>query len=266
MTALEKLPAGDRQVLLLMIVLSLGMHTTAFLLFRVTDKVKIAGLTEASRVQWMRPQSPQRPGEISLSHVLADTLDPSLMSLPSARGFSREMWERGAASAYRAHEWVVRPAFLDAKQPGDFPALLRLPPLLELVQTSVQKIPPAPEEPAAEAPEPPIVLNQTALRVAGALEGRAIVRAPQLPVVTSQSPLRPTRVRVGVAAGGAVMHASVERSCGNESVDARALELARQIRFEPASPTLAPAWGIISFLWATQPPAPASDRQNGAQP
>jgi TonB family protein len=110
--------------------------------------------------------------------------------------------------------------------------------------------------------------NRTLFLVSGALAplgaglaGRAVVRTPSLLVVTNETALKPTRVRIGVAPDGTVRFASVERSCGKETVDAQAVELAQQIRFEPATDPKSSSldWGVVKILWATElPPVPQS--------
>jgi TonB family protein len=77
--------------------------------------------------------------------------------------------------------------------------------------------------------------------------------------------LKPTRVRIGVAPDGTVRFASVERSCGKETVDAQAVELAQQIRFEPVTDAKSSSldWGVVKMLWATELPPVATG--NGAK-
>ena len=85
------------------------------------------------------------------------------------------------------------------------------------------------------------------------------MRAPELPVLTSPVPVRAVQVRVGVGADGLVRYALLDRSCGNETVDAQAVLLARQFRFEATqSGDSALAWGIMRFLWATQGSTPTN--------
>jgi TonB family protein len=57
-----------------------------------------------------------------------------------------------------------------------------------------------------------------------------------------------------VGADGLVLYAMLDRSSGDEAVDAQALALVRQIRFEAErdSSSTSVAWGVLRFLWATQ--------------
>jgi TonB family protein len=68
--------------------------------------------------------------------------------------------------------------------------------------------------------------------------------------------LRPTQVRVAVAADGTVHYAVLHRPTGNEAADAEALRFARALRFAPRQDTDAAGltWGLVRFLWATAPP------------
>lgn len=274
MTTLVRFSLGERQVVLIMILLSLVAHAGAFYIFRVTDKVRMPALSERPRVQWMRPPSLEREGAMPLQYVVAETLDPSLMSLPSARGFSRQMWEKGMTVTHRASEWTVEPAYLDVKLAAAMPPLLEQPSLVEQVKATVGKRPAVSEEPVAEAVEVPVVLNQSVFRVAGPLAGRPVVRVPKLPVIPSVAPVRSTTVRAGVGADGVVRFATVEKSSGNEDVDNQAVTLTRQIRFEPQGTRDirgseisedSISWGLVKFLWATQPSA-APPGSEGARP
>ena len=115
---------------------------------------------------------------------------------------------------------------------------------------------------------PPLVaVNQSVVRVLGPLEDRGIVHAPTLPTINNPTPLRPTQIRVGVGADGLVLYALLDRSSGDDGVDAQALTLARQIRFEAEqdSSAISLAWGVLRFLWATQPPATTNVESTAAQ-
>jgi TonB family protein len=140
--------------------------------------------------------------------------------------------------------------------------LLNATPLSDVVQSATQKLAPQPEEEPEEEPsESPVAVNQSVFRITGTLETRPIVRAPHVPNISSEVPLRPTRVRVAVAADGVVRYAVLERSCGSEAVDAQALELTKQIRFEPwgAVDSQPLTWGVVRFLWATEPLAASTN-------
>jgi TonB family protein len=197
-------------------------------------------------------------------YVVADLFDPSVMSLPSPHGFSRPLWQHGAPVKYRPADWGAAPSFLERVTASEMPSLLKQPPLMDAIQSMVDKgatwIEDAAVEPVTVAPSE----NRTLFLVSELAE-RAAVRMPSLPVVTNETALKPTRVRIGVAPDGTVRFASVERSCGKETVDAQAVELAQQIRFEPVTDAKSSSldWGVVKMLWATELPPVATG--NGAK-
>jgi TonB family protein len=258
---------SERRLLIWMLAASFAAHVVAFYVFTVTDTVKTTGLGARPHVGWMPPRALGRPGVIPLHYVVAETLDPSLMSLPSARGFSNKLWERDVATTYRGVEWTVAPAFLDVKSPATVPDLLPQAPLMQFVQSSAREYVAATEEPV-EPLDLPVVVNRSVIRVAGPLQERAVLSVPALPTMTSVNALRPTRLRVVVSGDGVVRYVMVDRSSGDESADARAQELARQIRFEPLSDpdSRVQTWGVVRFLWATEPPATTEKPAGSAQP
>ncbi len=249
-------------MLLWMLAASLVGGVALFFVFPGAGPAHTAALGERPRIQWLPPQGAQPSASGKLPYVIAETLDPSLMSLPSARGFSQPMWKRSAAAARRASDWNREPVYLDARAPQAFPALLNPPSLSDVAQSATQKLAPQPAEEAGEEPvESPVAVNQSVFRISGPLETRPIVQSPQLSTIASETPLRPTRVRAAVAADGVVRYAVLERSCGSEAVDARALELTKQMRFEPlgAVDSQPLMWGVVRFLWATEPPPAATN-------
>jgi TonB family protein len=255
--------SGEGTLLLWMLIVSLLAAVPLFFVFPNARSAKTTALSERPRIQWLPPSDMQQSGA-KLPYVVADTLDPSLMSLPSARGFSRAMWSRGAPATHRPAEWDSKPAYLDPNAPKTMPPLLNLEPLSQSVLSATEKMPGRSEETEADSYEPPVAVNQSVFRVGGTLEARAVLRAPQLPTISNESSLRPTRVRIAVAADGLVRYATVERPSGNDAADARAVELVRQIRFEPqeanASDSL--TWGVVRILWATEAPAATNGNTN----
>ena len=78
---------------------------------------------------------------------------------------------------------------------------------------------------------------------------------PTLPVPFAPVPVKRTRVLIAVGNDGAVRHAVLDRSCGNEALDAEAVQLCRQLRFEAEAglDPLAVTWGAARFVWALAP-------------
>ncbi|HTS19330.1 MAG TPA: energy transducer TonB [Verrucomicrobiae bacterium] len=202
----------------------------------------------------------------STAYLLADVNDPSLMSLPSTHGFSRRAWSRKIEASQRQMGWDEPVAFLGVTPPSTPRSLLQPMPPDEAVVTAARKTAALSEEPGdQEALEPPISINQSVFRLLGGVGDRRITYAPALPAMNSTVP--PTQVRVGVDAGGLVLYALLNQSSGDDSVDAKALELARQFRFEAAGDANAAplSWGVLRFMWATQPVSATNTESVAAQ-
>lgn len=247
-------------MLLVMLALALIAVTGAYWTSVVPQIAQTTTTAEPPRIQWLPEQNAKSTPAAKLRSDLADLLDPSLMSLPNERGFSKPMWQRGVAANQRAIDWHNEPAFLDAKPTGEIPTLLQQRPLVEYVQSTAHRAPAISEENVDDQTGETLpVVNESVFRALTGLDARPVVRAPRLPRLVSDTPVRPTRVRVGVASDGTVRFATVERASGDDAVDAKAVELARQIRFEPQGGSDTIAWGVLRFLWAMGPPPATSD-------
>ncbi len=260
--AIARFRITERQVLLLIMAASILAYFGAILVVIFRKKGQQPDLTRAPRVRWMPPQDVK--GAADMRYVIADLLDPSLMSLPNAHGFSRLTWERQPTATYRPPEPLVDLAFLDAGTPAATRPLLSEPLRDDAVRTSVEKLTAESEEPGEAPPiEFPTAVNRTVIEFTAGFEQRTLAEHPDLPTIVSETPLRTTRVRLAVAPDGTVRYAMLERSCGSEPVDKQALEIAHALRFEPqgGSSALALTWGVAKFVWATAPPA-ASETHN----
>jgi TonB family protein len=250
-----KLSFAQGQLLLWILAGSLVAFGAMFVFFRVSGVSLATAPRETSRVLVM-PKANQNPFSSSdPRYVIADVFDPSLMTLPSAHGFSRGMWRQKIVPTQRNLGWNEQPAFLADRPMDALRSLLEPTPVDAAVLSAAEKTPALSEESNDnEAIEPPISINQSVLRVLSALEDRGVTYLPPLPVITSSGPIRPTQVRVGVGADGLVLYAVLDRSCGDEAVDAQALALVQQIRFEAErdSSSTSVTWGVLRFLWATQ--------------
>ena len=251
-----RLSFAQGQLLLGILAGSLLAVVAMFAFFRVNAVRHIPVPSEAPRIDWMPTARPGQLPSTDERYIIADVLDPSLMSLPSVHGFSHDAWRRKITATQRDLGWNEQPAYLDATPPDPPPALLQPVPLAVAVLSAAEKDPAQSAETDSEINGPPATVNESVFRVYGALEDRGVVHVPELPVLSSPIPIRPAQVRVGVGADGLVRYAWLDRSCGNETVDAQALLLARQFHFEVeldgVSPTL--TWGVVRFLWAAQPP------------
>ncbi len=262
MRRVPKLSFAQGQLMLWILAGSIVAFGSMFLFFRVSGVSLTAASREVPRINFM-PTARQAP---LLAHdpayVVADVFDPSLMSLPSAHGFSRHLWARKIEASQRDLGWNQRPAFLGVTVPGVPAPLLQPVPVDAAVLAAAEKTPALSEESNDnELPEAPLSINQSVYRVLGALENRSVVSAPSLPTINSPAALTPTQIRVGVDPDGLVLYTlldpSRDRSSGNDGVDAQALDIARQFRFEAEHVNGTPplTWGVLRFLWATQPPS-----------
>src|SRR5438552_2890923 len=225
----------ERQVLLLIMAASILAYIAAIFVVTYRQKGQQPDLSRPARVRWMNPQAAQRAPDIR--YIIADLLDPSLMSLPNAHGFSRRSWEQQPGTRYRPPEPPVELAFLDVALPATMKPLLEESPLPEAVRASVEKSAVEPERPGEPQPVEAIAVNKTVVEFTAGLEQRTLAGHPELPTITSEASLRPTRLRLAVAPDGAVRYVMLERSCGSEDADRQASEIAWKLRFEPQAGT-----------------------------
>jgi hypothetical protein len=263
-----RLSFAQGQLMLWILAGSLLAVVALFAFFRVNVARHGAPPREEPRIDWMPATPPGRRGSTDERYVIADVLDPSLMSLPSVHGFSRDAWSQKLEATQRDLGWNEEPAYLNATPTNAPRSLLEPAPLANAALSTAEKHPAQSEEPESGPPSPPVTVNQSVFRILGPLDDRAVLHAPELPVLSNSVPIRPAQVRVGVGADGVVCYALLNRSCGDDAVDAQALHLARQIRFEPEENivSLNLSWGIVRFLWATQAPATTNTETAAAQP
>lgn len=250
--AVPRFRVTERQVLLLLLAASLLTYAAVFVVSGWRRRAE--GPSRASqppRVFWMPPADASRAEPPA--YFMARYFDPSLMTLPSAHGYSRAMWQRRANGTRPTFEPPVELALREPATVGEMPALLPQPPVAVAIQTTAKKLPALAED-IASPDEVVHPATQSTVRVEGEWPSRELVEQPELPVVASATALRRTRVRVAVTPDGRVQYATLDRSCGNEPVDAQALELARQLRFSPArsEDPLALEWVRVRFNWATK--------------
>ncbi len=251
--AVPRFHVTERQVLLLLLATSFVGFGGVFLLggFR-PHGTRIEQVNQA-KVRWMPPRG--MTAAAPSAYVFADYFDPSLLSLPSEHGFSQSMWHRSATAPPRTFDATPELALLDPPAATDMVPLLVQSALSDAVRSSVEKLPAAVEDTGTnEMFDVATAATQSTLRVEDALEDRNLLQQPELPVAAGETGLKPTRVRVAVATDGRVQYAVLDRSCGNETIDAQAVEIARQLRFEPvtSSDPLALVWGAVRFFWTTK--------------
>jgi TonB family protein len=249
--AVPRFRFAERHVLMLVLTVSFIGFAAAFFLGNLRGHAKPMAPTEQARIHWVPPQV---AGSNAPQSVIADYFDPSLMSLPNAHGFSSLMWGRSAEMAPRVFVPPTELALLDPTTDREMAVLLPETSLTNKTRSVVERLPAtAGESFTGETTEVTTVATQSTLHVEGVLEQRDLQSRPDLPAVKVDTDLRPTRVRLAVAPDGRVRYATLDRSCGSDAVDAQALDVAGQLRFEPASAAdpLALTWGVVKFYWAT---------------
>jgi len=246
---LSRFRVSERQALqLVMIACAVGV-ASAFLVVFLRRQVRRMDLPRRAPIRWISPRTLDRRNDPRA--VIAELEDPSLMSLPHPRAFSATWWQRHAQMDTTPVQLSNTVAYLDAPHSPPLEPLIAVEPLPAAVRKAATKPEPALDEPrpVATAPSP----GRSTLQFDAPLASFELLHLPSLPVIASETALRPTVVRLGVAPDGTVVHGLLERSCGNESADAVALDAARQIRFarSASAPSGGLLWGNARFLWAT---------------
>lgn len=235
---------SERQVLLWIMIGFVLAYGGAFLLVATRGRAPRADTVQRPVVRWMRPT------EHAPRALAADLMDPTLLSLPNAHGFSGKLWRHEEAATHRIQPSVVELAYWSPVATNPVPVLLEQPALTALLRAAVNGI-------AAETELLPVerlaAITQSVVQVEGDLAGRVLFRQPALPALTREAALRPAVVRVGVGGDGTVRYALVHRSCGDEATDAQAVQLAREFVFQPQVGAAALVWGWLRFEWCTGP-------------
>ena len=245
--------ARQRAVLLLMLLASLLAHAAAFWTVTVVDRPGVSGWTARPRVHLMQPSLDVARNRQPL-YRLAELMDPSLLGPPSRVGFSGKMWAKTVTVGLQPQVWNIDPAYLQAHPAPAIPTLLPQPAATDVLQVAVSLMATPPTESTNHVSLARGDANRSTFQVRGGLETRAVVKSARVPLVTQPGGLRPTSVRVAVGDDGSVKYATVERPSGSDWADTQAVELARQIQFEPVGHGQEDLqWGLLRFYWATSP-------------
>lgn len=243
--ALPRFRLTERQVLMLMMgATALAVGAAALGSSFLGSGVKKLEPDVQARIRWVRPSSN------SARQLLADYFDPSLLSLPSPRGYSRAAWEHLAPPSASRYAPVIPPAFLQPTE-TKLASLLDQPDFTAAVLTGLERreVSNGDDLPALDPVMPATV---SVVRVEGRLAARPIWKQPVMPVAPAGLAIRRTRVLLAAGNDGRVRYAVLDRSCGNAALDTEAAALAREIQFEPvaASDPLELTWGAARFSWA----------------
>lgn len=249
---LSRLHLTERQVLHLIMFVCFVGFAGALLVASLRQHVPRADTVIRPVVHWIPPQTddPSR----KLQYLLADLQDPSLMSLPSPHGFSDSLWKNKLPVETAPAHPPSPPAYLDTDIPINSASLLEPIPLATAALTHAGKSPAFFPEPPT--PEHTVALDHSIFEINDGLEERRLLTTSIPATIPSETSLRPTQVRVAIAADGIVHYAILHRPTGNEAADAEAMRFARALQFAPRQDTDATAltWGLVRFLWATTSP------------
>jgi hypothetical protein len=191
--------------------------------------------------------------------ALAEQADPTLLALPTPRGFSGPAWLEFEALDVEAVE-SLEPAYwlgLSEQLLGSgFTAFLRT----NTAQPALiadRALPRLPRFEPTLSSEPLLVRSR--LMVEGDLARRVWLETPLLPAWPSSEALSNSVVQTVVNRDGVALFTVLLGQSGSREADAWALECVRQGRFKPlpADPQIPPAkslsWGRLTFRWQTLP-------------
>lgn len=183
--------------------------------------------------------------------------DPTLFVSPHPEGFSGAAWREARRLEYRMPEWSEPPQWLSI----DSNTLARVPQSTnEATTVSLLLSPEHGSVPdlAEFAPLPEVRDGRPVLRIDGDLAARVLERPEILPTWVHSEPLLDSVVQVGVGDDGEIVSARLSMRSGLAAADERALELVRNLRFEPRGRGFNSSdvtWGRVFFHWRTTPPA-----------
>ena len=191
--------------------------------------------------------------ETNSSTALEGLNDPLVFAGAHEHGFSASAWMMKPRQDY---------ALTNSKSPPRFLAFTRTPTDLPIIGNELTS-PMRTTLPFLEfafAHESP----KSTLRIQGALENRALLNSPEIPIQQATDVLTNTVIQIAVKSDGFPFSARIVTSCGSRLADLRALQIANQLRFAPASAATirdaaALQWGECIFQWFTTEPSANSN-------
>ncbi len=188
--------------------------------------------------------------------------DPTQFAMVHSRGFSGAAWLRTQSPDYRPAEWT------EAERSLAQPTQLLGGAFRQAATASEQPLfdparKPAVAPPVVAVSQPPLRVRSQLL-VEGAVRLRPLVQPPTLKSWHHSDVLADTRVQLLVTPEGLVFSprlagATSAKDPVQRAADLHALELTRQLRFEPAAKnSRASVEGVLVFQWhTTEPPTAA---------
>lgn len=233
-----------------------ALHIGAlFLVSSRQEKTQRRAESRAS-VRWLTDPA----GARKLLDVLLLT-DPTQFAMVHPRGFSGAAWLRTQSPEYRPAEWT------EAERSLAQPTQLLGGAFRQVAPGGSQSVfdparKPAVAPPALVVPQPPL-RSRSQLLVEGAARLRRLVQPPALKSWPHTDVLADTHVQVLVTAEGLVFSPRLAGTANakdpvQRAADDHAVDLARQLRFEPAAKnSRASVEGVLIFQWHTTEPAAA---------
>lgn len=194
---------------------------------------------------WSREQLAMQPG----------ASDPTLLALPSLRGFSGPAWMTFPSPDFRPPDWTNAPHWLPLAESSLGHAFEQYvttnqPPRLQLVNKPLP--PPRAEPNFPNEPLPPF----SRYRIEGDLVNRPLLKPLELRSWEYTDMLSNTTVQALIDADGRTLSARLISSSGFARADAHALTTTTGARFQPRADRAASqdlTWGRLVFLWHTLP-------------
>ncbi len=187
--------------------------------------------------------------------------DPALFVRVSRSGFSGAAWLDIPSQEYRLQEWTEPYRWMNSSTAhlgGAFQQFTRTnrPPAVAIADKPV-------ELPVVSAANASSAMNESSFRVEGPLRARRLVQTARPRSFTNNDVLADTVVQVLVNTDGQIFSprlvtASVVKDPVQRAADQHALDLTRQLRFQPLPKSTAPnsmTDGTLVFHWNTLAPA-----------
>jgi TonB family protein len=187
---------------------------------------------------------------------------PMLFAGEPDGAFSQAAARQLPRTGYPLAEWTPSRQWLNDAQSRLLPQIASIAPR----PASRLRIPPAGFIGPVSKVTPMPRRRESAIRLDPRLAGRRLIHAPVAPVLPGAELQGPTVVEVSIDTRGIVVSTRLAGGSGNSTADLHAVQLARQLRFEP-TPADAdlPDWGQITFHWATLPDPPSPQPINGVR-
>ena len=199
--------------------------------------------------------------------------NPALFALPNTRGFSGMTWRMRSRPAAPLTDWTEPPRWLEL--PLDFQEAIEREAQTERLEPLSIPVRPMPWLALPERPPAGPARQRSTLRIDGAIAGRALLVPLQLESQTHPDLLTNSVVQVLLNADGLPVSTLLLASSGSPAADQRALNLARQARFESVdvegpdratSSVQGLAWGRMIFEWKTELMPATNSPAPGRQP